>query len=180
MKQEIPAIRINLSARKESFTNVFLKWSVHIGRVIIIATELIALSALFYRFIIDRQIVDLHDQINSELVIIKYQEQKELEYRQLQKRLSSVRLLTQDTTIKLQALNSVISEINKEGIIASQFNLASNVIHLAGRSSSILNLNELINNLKKADYISSINIEQIRGSKQGVDFGLTIAFKNSL
>lgn len=176
-KQDTSGIKINLSIRRESFAKVFLKWSVQTGRVIIILTELIAVSALFYRFIIDRQIIDLHDQIRNELIIVRAQEQKELEYRKIQKKLASVKSITEDTKAKIQTQNSIAPEISKEGISVNQFNLVNNEITLDGRSSSIYNFNEFITNLKKTDYISSIFIRHISGSKQGIDFNITITLK---
>ena len=56
MAKEQPIIRINLTLRaRKSIQSAFLKWAVSAGKLIIIGTELIALSALGYRFMIDKK-----------------------------------------------------------------------------------------------------------------------------
>ena len=66
MKSENKEVKINLIAQpKELIEKIFSEWAVNFGRIIIVLTELIALSALGYRFYIDRQIIDLHQKIKS-------------------------------------------------------------------------------------------------------------------
>ena len=84
-------ITINLSRKpKDKFETVFYKWAINSGKVIIIITELIALGALLYRFSIDKQIVDLHDEIKREQIFLDNQKSKEKEYRGIQDRLSMI------------------------------------------------------------------------------------------
>ena len=80
---------INLVKKRESFTDKFLSWALSAGRVIIILTEVIALSAFLYRFVLDRQLIDLHAKIRQEQAIIAFSKASEDKYRNLQDRLSA-------------------------------------------------------------------------------------------
>jgi hypothetical protein len=77
-KKATPKININLSsAGKATVGKVVYGWTIDAGRAIIVGIELIALAALGYRFVIDRQIVDLHDQIKTQEVYIAAQSSDE-------------------------------------------------------------------------------------------------------
>ena len=63
---------INLFKDKnKNFFDLFIKWALSIGRVVVIATEAIALSAFLYRFSLDQQLIDLNDKIVQKQALVK-------------------------------------------------------------------------------------------------------------
>src|SRR3990170_4903897 len=77
-----------LNSKQSSFFERFINWTLTIGRIVIIVTELIALSAFLYRFSLDQQLIDLHSKIKQEQAIVEYLKESEATYRNLQDRLT--------------------------------------------------------------------------------------------
>ena len=93
-------LNINLSSRgKATVGKVMYGWTIDAGRAIIVGIELIALGALGYRFVIDRQIVGLHDQIKTQEVYVAAQAADEKTYRSIQDRLKNIKTTTQETSV---------------------------------------------------------------------------------
>ena len=66
MPKKLTPLSINLMpGRETSFGEKFLNWSLTFGRYIIIGTEIIVLVAFFSRFKLDRDFIDLHDQVKE-------------------------------------------------------------------------------------------------------------------
>src|SRR5690606_23924890 len=126
-------IQIDLSGRpKKNFENIFFQWAVHAGRIIIVVTELIALGALMYRFAIDRQITDLHDQIRKQEVFVKAQKDKEERYRSIQERLTLIKLTNQETATKLAVMEDLLEKINNGTFTATNLIIFQNTITIDG------------------------------------------------
>lgn len=171
-------IKINLNPKvREEITSIFFQWVISIGKAIIVITELAALSAVFYRFVIDRQIIDLHDRIKRAEILVKAQDKKEKEYRQLQERLTSVKTLIGNTDTKISVLNQILSEVKKNGFLTTKFNLNQNLVAIEGKAPSVFGLADFINKLKNNETISGISLNQVNSLQQGVDFQINITLK---
>ena len=102
---------INLLRHQEkSIIDKFLDWAFTIGRAIVIITESVALSAFAYRFILDRQIIDLKDKIKQEQAIVKLSTDNEFKFRDLQSRLADARVLEEKSSQKTMILNQIIEK----------------------------------------------------------------------
>jgi Tfp pilus assembly protein PilN len=169
-------VTINLSGKpKESNSTVFYKWTVQIGRIVIVLTELIALSALFYRFIIDRQIADLNDQIDTQIIFIRSQEQKEQQFRALQDKLTMIKTVKEDTDAKIMVMNLVLDATNNGVFTANNIAVNKNIISVGGVTSSIFSLNNFTDSLEKNDFVTSISIDEITSTDTGILFKLNIS-----
>lgn len=178
-QREKKSISINLSGKpKDSTTSVFYKWAIQTGRVIIIITELVALSALFYRFIIDRQIADLNDQIDRQVMYVRNQESSEKEFRAVQEKLATIKLIKTDTDAKIEVMNKVLDTANTGVFSTNNLNVNKNIISLDGVSSSIFPINNFVDELKTHPYITSISIDEITSTDTGVLFKLQIRLVN--
>ncbi len=178
-KGEKKQISINLSGKpKQSTSTVFYKWAIQAGRVIIILTELVALSALFYRFVIDRQIADINDQIDRQVLYIKNQEASEKEFRSIQNKLATIKTIKQDTDAKVEVMNKILNTANTGVFSTNNLNVNKNIISLNGVSSSIFPINNFVDELKSHPYITSISIDEITSTDTGVLFKLQITLVN--
>lgn len=168
-------ITINLNGReKTSSATIFYKWTIQIGRVVIVLTELIALGALGYRFFIDRQIADMNDKINAEVYLIKNQEAQETQFRVLQDKLKAVKLVSQDTKGKVDIMNEIL-DAEKEGVFSiDTMTVNQHTVAINGSSSSIFALNNFTENLKKNTNVLNIDIEDITSTENGLLFKLSI------
>ncbi len=88
--------------------DTILKWALTTGRFLIILTETIALSAFVYRFSLDREIIDLTDEIkNNQAVVSLYTD--EPRYRNLQERLTFVESIRPTQSEKTILMHEVVS-----------------------------------------------------------------------
>lgn len=168
-------ISINLSGKpKQSTGSVFYKWAIQTGRIIIVLTELIALSALFYRFVIDRQITDINDQIATQVLLIRSNEEKEQQFRAVQNKLSTIKTIKQDTDAKIEVMNKVLDTANSGIFSASNLTVNKNTISLNGVASSIFAINSFVEELKTNEYVTSMSINEITSTDTGILFTLQI------
>lgn len=180
MAQEFSSkVKINLSSEgNNSTTNIFFKWAVTGGKIVIIFTELIALGAFFYSFTVDQQIRDLHEQIDREVVILKSQEKQEAQYRNLQDRLKNIQAITSDVNFRIDSMYKIASESSMQQLSVQRLILNKDSITIDGSTPSIFNLSKFLKNLKLKNFVSSITINKVEKSDSGFDFSLDTQIKD--
>lgn len=173
-------ITINLAkTRPQNLDNVLMKWVVNVGRMVILITELIALGALFYRFLIDRQIIDLHDLIKKEQLFVSAQQNQEKEYRSIQNRLSVINEAKKETDLKLKIMNDIL-QASEDGVFsASNLSINQNIITVDGNTASVFTINNFIEVLKKYPEVNTIGIGEINSTDKGILFKLIIELKEN-
>jgi hypothetical protein len=180
MKNQEQLIKINLSPeKKESISNAFFKWSITIGKVVIIFTQLIAMGALAFRFYLDRQIIDLHDQIRAKENIVKEKANDEAEFRSIQKRLADIRVYSQETQSRNSSVNQVLSKLKETKFIIKQVSLSKDQISIESDTSSVIEINDFIKQLKLLENIESISVSDVEGHGTYTSFSLLIDLKRS-
>jgi hypothetical protein len=171
-------VKINLIGKpKVSFTQDFLKWSVNVGRVIIVLTEMIAMGALVYRFTIDRKIIDLHDEIKKAELFVKSQQAKENDYRSIQLRLENIKATEEETQTKIQIMNDILRSISAGNFSSTNLSVNPNTININGVAFSIFPLSNFIESLKENPNVVSISLDELSSVNQGIQFKLTIELK---
>jgi Tfp pilus assembly protein PilN len=174
-----PHVKINLVGKnKVSFTNDFLKWATNAGRIIIVITELVVLGALAYRFTLDAKIIDLHDKIKKSELFVQAQSAKEQEYRSIQTRLQNIKTVDNETNNKISIMNQILTSISKGDFASTNLTISGSTISINGVAFSIYPLNDFINGLKKDPNITSISLDDISSTAQGIQFKMTIELKN--
>ncbi len=173
-------VNINLIGKpKVSFSQDFLKWTFNIGRAIIVTTEIVALGALAYRFYIDRQIIDLHDQIKRQQLFVESQADKEAGYRSIQDRLTNIKITEENTNIKIDIMNDILHTIELGNFSSTNLSIDQNSIKLDGVTFSIFTINAFIEGLKKNPNVSSISLDDVASTATGIQFKLTIELKQT-
>ncbi|OGK40646.1 hypothetical protein A3A74_00515 [Candidatus Roizmanbacteria bacterium RIFCSPLOWO2_01_FULL_35_13] len=176
-----PHVKINLIGKaRVSVADNFLKWAVTVGRIVIVATELIALGALLYRFTIDRKIIDLHDQIRKAQIFVKAQSAKEKDYRSIQERLLNIKETEEDTKAKIEIMNDILGSIARGNFSSTNLTVAQQTISVNGIAFSIFPINNFLEKLKENPNVVSIALDEVSGSAQGVQFKLTIELKQRM
>lgn len=178
MKPENKAVKINLVGQpKELIEKIFSEWAINFGRVIIVLTELVALSALGYRFFIDRQIIDLHDKIKTKEAIVATNIRKEDEFRDIQNRLIAIKTYALESDTTVHVLNTVFEKTNSTNFAIEQLSYSKKSIALHGSAFSIFALNDLVSNLKTLSDVRSISVNNLESSDSAVDFNMAIVIK---
>lgn len=178
-KRAAPKININLSSRgKQTVGKVVYGWTIDAGRAIIVIIELIALSALGYRFVIDRQIVDLHDQIKTQEAYIAAQASDEKTFRSIQDRLENIKLTNLETGAKIKIMNEVLRAISSGTFFSANLTISDRTIGVEGNTFSVVTLTEFLNSLKSFPTIAAISIDEINTADDGVRFKVRIEIKD--
>jgi len=151
---------INLLKKQTSLTDRFITWALTIGRLLVILTEIVALSAFIYRFSLDRQLIDLHSKINQEQAIVNYLKDNEATYRNLQDRLA---IATNYSTLGINRFK-VFSDIvgfTPRGMSFNNLSLYDNRIKIEANVDSVSSLSTFVNSLKNYSAIDSVSIDKI-------------------
>jgi len=141
----------------------FIKWSLSIGRYIVIFTELIVVTALISRFKLDRDLSDLNEQIKQQQAIVSASSQFENEFRLLQNRLNKADTLSQN----LDQPNILLRELGETiplNVTLSNLNINNNEITFNAESLDETGIATLINKLEKSPNFGNINVGQISSS----------------
>lgn len=158
-KNHHPSINL-LGNRQGSIFEKFIDWALTIGRLVVILTELIALSAFLYRFTLDRQLIDLHSKIKQETAIVGYSKDREEIYRNLQDRLSVASTFSDSGEKKIKTFNDIIG-LATAGMTFNQIVLTENHIQIDANFRYISSLTSFVNSLKNYPGIGSVSIGKI-------------------
>lgn len=170
---------INLAKnRGQHFIDTFFTWALSLGRLLVIATEAIALGAFLFRFGLDRQILDLQDRIKQEKVIVNLLNNNETTYRNLQDRLSLAKRIDDTTNAQLKQMTDVTNFIPSDVVIQDIF-YSTNDIHIDATVNSIISLSTFVKKLKSYDQITKVSIDKLenKASTGAYNFGITAVFK---
>lgn len=152
---------INLiTSRKGSVFDRFINWALSIGRLIVIFVELVALLAFGYRFILDRELIDLHTKIKMEAKQISFQKEDEEAYRNLQSRLKVATDYISGSSKKVKIFNDVLG-LAPQGMSFNDFSLSESGLSINATVESVSALSLFVNNLKKYPAIDSVSIDRI-------------------
>jgi hypothetical protein len=175
------SLSINLLKNKQvGFFGEFINWTLTIGRLVIIITELIALSAFLYRFSLDRKLIDLQSQIKEKQTIISSLKSNTAEYLDLQERLylaSKFSLLSME---RHKILTDILN-LTPQDITLSRLSLDKNGIQIDADLQNLSSLIFFVNSLKNYPSIDALNLGSIDNklSANLITVGITATLKKS-
>jgi Tfp pilus assembly protein PilN len=161
MRKKLPTINL-LRNQEKSPLEKFLNWAFTVGRVIVIVTESIALSAFAYRFVLDKEIIDLRDKIKQEQIIVTLSQQNEEKFRNLQNRLALANRLEekQQKTTFLASLLKIAT--NRASF--TKIDIGENSLLLEGVAASIGTLSDFARELRSLPLVASVSINTIQAN----------------
>jgi hypothetical protein len=155
---------INLLAKKENgFVDQFLNWTLTIGRLLIILTEMVALGTFLYRFSLDMQIVDLHDKIKRETLIVSNFKSSEENFRDLQDRLTTIKHYDSIGSSTFM-LTRFITDLGMGKVTFKSIIVSSHEVKIEMQSSTPTPLSQFVQSLQKQPQITSITIDKIENN----------------
>lgn len=172
-------VSINLAPGKnKSFLDKFIKWALTIGRLVVIITEAVALGTFLYRFSLDRQLIDLHDNIANKQTIIKLLKPSEDKYRNLQARLAASKKLSSAGSQTADLFQNVL-KIAPQDLIFSSIVLSEDYMKIEAKIQSVASLSDFVNTLKKNPKISSVSLDQIENKTSSaiITVSITVMIK---
>lgn len=170
---------INLLKPRSVLLDQIIDWALNIGRLLVIVTEVVALSMFLYRFTLDRQILDLKDKIEQERQVISIFKEREDNFRNLQSKL----ILTGDLITeqeKQQKILTTITESVPSDSSLSSVAIATDSANILIGSQSISSLRSYVDKLKNDKQFESVTISLVDSnpSKAQISVGILAILKN--
>lgn len=154
-------LNINLLKKKGNTTfDTFLHWAITGGRFIVILTETVALASFLYRFTLDRQLVDLRDQIESKAAIVSSLKTQEDSYRSVQNRIKDAKEITTTSQKPAELLNTLV-EVARGKVVFQSLTIGDNKIHMDITTNSGTLLDSFIATLRLNDQLENVSIDRI-------------------
>lgn len=170
MPNDLPSI--NFIDKQAPFLDRFMDWTLTIGRLIVIITEVIAVIAFIYRFSLDEKLIDLHSVIKQKQNIISVLKNDENKYRNLQDRIALAATFSEKANKSNQTITDIAGLLPKQARINNLI-LNKNQLNIDINVSSVFPLASLINSLKNYSGVKSISINSIE-SKPSVGLSASI------
>ena len=172
---------INLIKRNEDTLDQVLRWSLSIGRLLVIVTEIVAFSTFIYRFSLDRTIIDLHSEIKKKQAVVDSFKNKEDIYRNLQERILITKDVNTNGSKNLQILNDIVG-LTPGGITFNSFNIDNSQINISSNVISTSSLSTFIKGLRSYEEISSVTITSINNlpGSSGINVTIVARLKTAL
>ncbi len=169
---------INLVKKRVSFTDKFLNWALSAGRIVVILTEIVALSAFMYRFFLDRQLIDLHTKIRQEQAIISFSKASEDKYRNLQDRLSIASRFSKLEQDEVKVLKDILT-LAPNGTTFNNIITSITNVRISASFTQISNLGEFVDSLKSYPNVASVSVDKIENipSTSTISVSITAALK---
>lgn len=172
MVQKLPSINL-VKKEKKDFLDTFLHWALTIGRVVVMLTEIIALSTFLYRFSLDRELIDLKDKIKQKQVIVNLLKENEIKYRDLQQRLNAASQLS-DKGIKITKLFTDFVSFNQLGLNIDSITFSEKNVKINANATSLQTLSSFIANLKNHPRVNSVSLDKIENKISSAIIGVAI------
>jgi len=151
-------------------------WVISVGRIVIIVTELIAFSVFVGRIKFDRQLTDLTDALENQLVILENVEGFERDFRDLQQRLQTIKELRQNRVPTGEIISFFISLLPQD-VSLIELSLQPKETRLRAKTSSATGFAQTIYRLKNSPKIESTALTSGRFSSKDGMYHFSLAIK---
>ena len=158
MQKKLPSI--NLAHKRGSFIDRFINWALTLGRLIIMITFLVGLSAFGYRLSLDWKLIDLKDKIKQKQAIVALLKEDEKKYRNLQERLAVITQFGNVAMTTLDVVNDII-ELTPADIVFDNFTLNGDRLHIDARTRSVSSLASFVSSLRKYPSTQTLQVDKI-------------------
>ena len=178
LKHATPSINLAKN-RGEHFIDRFFVWALSVGRVLVIATEALALGAFLFRFGLDKQILDLRDRINQEEAVVKLLKSNETTYRNLQDRLTLAKNIDITNASQLKQFQDILAMIPSTMDVQT-VSYSTTDIHIDGTVGSVVELSTFVKKLKGYAPIGRVSIDKLENKATTGEYSIGItAFFNA-
>lgn len=161
-KQAPVVLDVNLMPKDPFFETAIgrsLKWTVSVGRYIVIFTQLVVILSFLTRFFLDRQVTDLNVTINQQKNAIEAYSELEKNFLFVQAQITDVKQLQQE--INLIEVFPLLNETIPDNVILDELTIRQNEVTFTGIALSQTSLNVLVNNVKLSPHFTDVSMDKI-------------------
>ncbi len=167
---------INLVKRKTSLLDEILRWTLSVGRLLVIVTEIVAFSTFIYRFSLDRTLIDLHTEIKNKQAIVESLKEREITYRRLQERVLAASVTSQRSGRNIKILDEVV-ELTPSEITFNSFTIDNGEVTINSNINSVSSLSNFVSALRAYSEFTSVNVKNIQSNIAGANVRVIISAK---
>jgi Tfp pilus assembly protein PilN len=164
---------LNQDEFSSSATGKFLLWSLSIGRYIVVFTELIVILSFLSRFKLDRDLIDLNEEIARQKAIITAYGNLEPNFRHVQSQLALVKSVRSQP--KAYEILDLFTRIQPADIKLESININDDELKTTGIALSPQGLSSFVRRLEADERIHNISLDKIASEDEGltIEFSLT-------
>jgi len=173
-------LKLNLFISQTNQSKLYLrafKWLLSSGRFLVVLVEFVVITGFVARFKLDADLADLQDQIKSQIPYIESLKNQEMNIRETQFQLSTMRQTATNQTNFRGILQAVAANTPKN-IKLTNINLTVGQdgitgVQITGISFTNYEIAAFLNALHSDNSFSNINLSNISFDKKQVDFTIT-------
>lgn len=172
-------LNINLlpkSKWEKGIVGRLLFWALHVGRYVVVFTELVVIGAFLFRFGLDKKLTDLNFDINQKKSAVMAYGDLEGKWRRLQSQLQTITKVSADSVKAGQILNAV-SQITPLDTNYSTINLNDKAVVLEGQTLSNVGLATLLASAQNQPLFKEVTLETVSSAADNsgiITFRLTL------
>ncbi len=179
---QIPKLRLKLNllypqGLTDKLPIKFIKWLISYGRFIVIAVEIIVVTAFVFRFKLDANLDNLKRKINNEKPFIEGLSADEALIKQSQFRLTTIssKYKEMDNWAEIFPTISkhVPAQVRFTSVSLEKDEKSKIGFKINGKSKSNIDLSNFINNLKKDEKLKNINLETVSLDQGEINFTIS-------
>jgi Tfp pilus assembly protein PilN len=155
-----------------------LKWTLTVGRHIVIFTELVVILVFLSRFKLDRDLTDLGEKIKQQQVIITSWNQFEKEFRFLGKRLQTIESLRKSQIGTGEILDE-LATLTPVDVYLSDFDVNGKQVSLTATALSEIGLRTFLRNLEDSPKFENLSLSQVSSDIEK-EIGIKFQLKGEL
>lgn len=157
---------------EKTFLGRFLKWALTFGRWIVILTELVVILCFLSRFKLDRDLTDLGEKIRQEQAIITSFGELEKDFRNLQKRLSTIDKLEKEQ-FSFSLLLDELTKILPLDVSLTNLIIKEKEMEISGLAFSEAGFGSFLKGLGENQKFEKISLKKVLRGKTGeIEFKL--------
>jgi len=155
-----------------------LKWTLTVGRYIVIFTELVVILAFLSRFKLDRDLTDLGEKIKQQQAIVVSWSKFEKEFRFLNKRLQAIEGFRKNQIESGEILEEIAGLLPFD-IVISDFSVSDRQLDLSASALSERGLSAFLRNLKSSKKFKNITLTKL-GLNTEKEIGIKFQVKGEI
>lgn len=176
MSKQSRAIQINLIPEEAFFITPLgrlVRWSLSVGRYLVICTEIVVIVSFASRFTLDRRVTDLNKEIVQKVAVIDSYSDFEKDFRAAQEKLKQYGELEKQRN--LAVVFEDLSSVTPPEVQVSSLAIRKNSVAVTGTTVSQSAFNTLINNLYLSPHFDDVSIGKVTANEDnsGYEFDFT-------
>ncbi len=138
-----------------------LKWALTSGRVIVVVTEFIVISAFLYRFVLDRHINDLNTNIEKNRLKIEESQETEKNIRLVQMQLTEAdRIL--DKQYSRSEIVETVAQLRPSGVTFDSVTLSGSKLAIVASTSNTAAPAQFLQSLNEDAAFKNVTLTEVR------------------